>query len=471
MVPFRPPPCSSILDPRCVQTVDKDESHPFGPPLPDLPAEIGGNMLDDMAKSFQSAVGWFVSNTASWWVKAPSPKLADDPVVEAMHQLVQPITIAVAMMALLIVAGKMALTRKASPLVDAGGGLVVLVTVTVIGVLVPDHLLQWVDAWSDWALKAASEGNFAKRMSQIVTIPSGTPAGVVVIMSLAALFIGIIQAILLLFRQAALIILAGVLPLAAAGMITTATRPWFKKVTGWGLALIFYKAAASAVYATAFLLIGDGKNLQAVLMGFAMMVISLIAFPVLLKFFSWTTGGTESSSGGGILTAVLGGATALGALRTFSGSGAGGGRDISASEHAGFLNQQLGQNDQADPASDQPPGAQTQPSGHGQPTTSGDVPPGGDRPEGPSGGGVPSGSDEPMTDAHGPARGGGGGGGAPEGGHDGSGEPVGPAAVRSWNKERRRGREGIRWLNNPSGSEDAGGPTGASDGGGSGSGA
>ncbi|MFD0853283.1 hypothetical protein ACFQ07_13665, partial [Actinomadura adrarensis] len=220
-----------------------------------------------------------------------------------------------------MVGGKMALARKASPMLDAGGGLLILVTVTAIGVLVPDQLLTWVDLWSDWALKSAAQGDFAKRMAQIVSLPSGTPAGVVIIMSLAALFIGIVQAILLLFRQAALIILAGMLPLAAAGMLTTATRPWFKKVTGWGLALIFYKAAAAGVYATAFLLIGDNTNLQAVLMGFAMLVISLIAFPVLLKFFTWTTGTAESSTGGGILTAVLGGATALGALRTFHGTG------------------------------------------------------------------------------------------------------------------------------------------------------
>jgi hypothetical protein len=284
----------------------------------------------------------------------------------------------------------------------------------------------------------------------------------VVIMSIAALFIGIIQAILLLFRQAALIILAGMLPLAAAGMLTTATRPWFKKVTGWGLALIFYKDAAAAVYAAAFLLIGDSTNLQAVLMGFAMLVISLIAFPVLLKFFTWTTGAAESSNGGGILTAVLGGATALGALRTFTGNEAGagagtGGRgDASASDHAGFLNQQLGNSDAGNSGADHPPSAP----GH----QGANVPPAGDRAD-TSGAGAPSGSEAPTTDGHG---GQGTGGIAPDGG---AGEPVGPTAVHSWNKERRRGRETIRWLNNPSGSQDLGGPSGAADAGGSGSGA
>ncbi len=47
----------------------------------------------------------------------------------------------------------------------------------------------------------------------------------------------------MLFRQGALVVLAGALPLAAAGTLTPATRPWFKKVTGWMMALIFYKPA------------------------------------------------------------------------------------------------------------------------------------------------------------------------------------------------------------------------------------
>ena len=413
-------------------------------------------MLDDLAEAFQSAVGWFISSTASWWVKTPSPDLANDPVVGTMQRLIQPLTIAVAVTALLVVGAKMALMRRANPLVEATGGLVVLVTVTTIGVLVPHHLLQWVDIWADWALTAAAQGDFAKRMSRIVLLPSGAPAGVVVIMSIAALFVGIIQAILLLFRQAALIILAGMLPLAAAGMLTTATRPWFKKVTGWGLALIFYKAAAAAVYAAAFLLIGDNKNLQAVLMGFAMLVISLIAFPVLLKFFTWATGTAESSSGGGILTAVMGGATALGALRAFPGGGAGfaggAGGTSPASDHAAFLRQQLGD----------APGSGTHPSHQaGQPTPTGL--PGDHRPGAPGADG-PSGSEAPPPDGHGTGVAGA----APDGDHA---EPVGPTATHIWNKERRRGRDTIRWLNNPTGSDDLGGPTGADAGGGGGGGA
>ncbi|TDD84308.1 proline-rich domain-containing protein [Actinomadura rubrisoli] len=461
MLPFDP--CSPVLDPQCVQTVDNDD-HPFGPPIPDIPATIGGNVLDEAAESLQSAVGWLISNTASWWVKTPSPDLEGEPAIGYLQLLVRPLTIAVAVMALLIVAGKMALTRKAIPLVDAGRGLVVLTAVTAIGTLVPNVLLQWGDQWCGWVLNASSQGDFAKRMTEMVAVPSGTPAALVLVLCLIALFIGLIQALLLLFRGAALVILAGLLPLAAAGVITSSTKSWFPRVGGWMLALTFYKLAAAAVYATAFTLAGKGKDLHAVLMGFAMMLISLVAFPVLLKFFNWTTGGTEAGTGGGILGALMGSATALGVLRAYgAGSGSAGGGPSSANEHASYLHQQLGDQNSPPSGGDQPPQS---PAAPGQ---------GPDRqPTGPPGDqgqnlGAPPGSGQPDGDHSGRGQ-------ATSGGHgwaapDGSGEPVGPAAIRTWNTERRRGEDTLRWMGNPSGSGDAGGPSGAvGEGGGGGGG-
>ncbi|HEU5023621.1 MAG TPA: hypothetical protein VFV01_01745 [Spirillospora sp.] len=464
-------PCSSVLDPSCVQTVDNDD-HPWGPPMPDIPGEIGSNALEDAAKAFQSAVGWLISHTASWWVRASSPNLQSEAAIGYLQLLVRPLTIAVAVLALLVVAARMALTRKAIPAVDAGRGLVVLAAVTAIGTVLPNLLLQWGDQWCGWVLDASSQGDFAKRMAEIVIIPTGVPAALVLVLCLVALFIGIVQALLLLFRGAALIILAGLLPLAAAGMITTATRSWFTRVAGWMLALIFYKPAAAAVYATAFTLIGSGKSLHSVLLGFAMMLISLIAFPVLLKFFTWTTGGAESGTGGGILGALMGGATALGAMRAYGAANgsAGAGRGA-AGEHADYLSQQLG-NQNVAPSGDQP----TAQNLADPASTPSDHQPASGSPEAPVGDpGAPSGSTSPdagqsattenaarSSNEHGWA--------SPDGGH---GEPVGPATVQTAERERHRGADTLRWMGNPTGSADtgSGGPSGAVGEGGGASGA
>ncbi|NKZ03326.1 hypothetical protein HGB48_06115 [Actinomadura latina] len=454
-------PCSPVLDPACVQPVDNDGGAagnpllpglPTMPRLPNIPGAIGGHVLDEMAESFQSATGWLISNTASWWVHTPSPDLQQAPAVGYLELLVRPLTVAVAVLALLAVAARMALSRKALPLVDAGRGLVVLAVVTVIGTVVPNLLLQWGDVWCGWVLDASSEGDFARRMTQVVTFPSAAPRALVLILCLFALVIGLLQAILLLFRAGALVILAGLLPLAAAGVITTTTKAWFPRVAGWMLALAFYKPAAAAVYATTFTLVGKGRDLHTVLMGLTMMLISLIAFPVLLKFFTWTTGGTESSPGGGMLGTLMSSATALGALRAYGGGGSGGGQSSSATEHTTYLKQQLGDPDTTPPgddAPDQPPAPPEPPSDRRAPAAPGGHPP---APSAPPESGQPDAASS-GTAGHGWAP--------PDGGH---GEPVGPATIRTAERERQRGEDAVRWAATGS----FGGPTGAAgEGGGS----
>jgi hypothetical protein len=108
------------------------------------------------------------------------------------------------------------------------------------------------------------------------------------------------------------------------------------------------------VYATAFTMIGTGKDPRTVLMGFTMVFLSLLALPVLMRFFTWTTGHVaDASGGGGFLQTALQGAVAVGALRGMSG-GAGGSGPV---EQARMVSARLG------PADSGPSGAS--PSGGG----------------------------------------------------------------------------------------------------------
>jgi hypothetical protein len=461
--PLLNPNCQPITDPAtCTQA--KDTGGAFGPP--DLVGTLTGDALKSVADSIEHAVSWVVSNTVSWWVTSSSPDLTREPVIGFIQTWTLPISVTVAILAILVSAGKMMLTRKADPLINVGTGLVAVAATVggsaAFGTALANMLLEWGDAWCDWVLPLSTGNDFAHRMILTFGLP-GVPSGVGLILGILALLIAVIQAVLLLFRQAALLILAGLLPLAAAGALMAATRPWLKKVTGWLLALIFYKPCAAMVYATAFSLIGTGRDLRAILMGFAMMVISLIAFPALMKFFTWTTGGTESSPGGGFLGAIIGGATAIGALRSYA-SGSGGSGGYSANEHAGYLNQQLGTQD---PGGEGSQGQNQQPSSpSGVQTDSGGQPtPEGAQPGPANDPGAPSGGQQTEQIPGGRF----GGNPQPSGGP--GDEPVGPSTVQAAHHESKRGPDTVRWLNNPTGSADGGGdglPSGS--GGGSGGG-
>jgi hypothetical protein len=265
--------CRTPLDPACIAR--SVTGHAAG--------AIAGSVVSGIAHNVQSGIAWLVSATVDWWIQVPSPSLAAEPAVGALQDWLLPVTVAVAVMAMLVAAGKIALTRKANPLVDVGYGLAIVAATSALGVLLPSMLVRAGDAWSSWVLAQSTGGQFGSRLTDVLILKGASPA-VVIVLGVVAIVMAAIQAVLMLFRQAALVVLAGVLPLAAAGALAPATRGWFRRVTGWMLALIFYKPAAAAVYAAAFALLGRGKDPRTVLMGFAMVLLSLLALPVLMKF-------------------------------------------------------------------------------------------------------------------------------------------------------------------------------------------
>ena len=311
--------CSVLLEPYCL--VGREIASGVGSVAGNAASTATSDALSGIANAVESGVAFVVSNSIDLWIRIPSPDLVGEPAVARIQQWMLPLSAAVAVLGLITAGARMALTRKANPLIDVGSGLFIIAATSAVGVLLPTLLLRAGDAWSNWVLSASTGGQFAARLTGVLSV--GGPqaaAAVVVVLGIIGILISAIQAVLMLFRQGALVILAGVLPLAAAGTLSQATRPWFRKVTSWMLALICYKPAAAAVYATTFTLIGTGRNLSTVFMGYAMVVMSLLALPVLLRFFTWTTGTIGHAASGGFLQAALSGAAAVGALR---GSGSG----------------------------------------------------------------------------------------------------------------------------------------------------
>lgn len=297
--------CPRVLNPVCR----------LSSPTGSITSSLANGLISGLAHSVHSAVASIVASSVDWWVTGPSLNLTAEPGIQAIQHWLLPITIAVAMGGMLAAAAKMTLTRKANPLVDVGTGLAILIVTTAIGVLLPTMLLRAGDAWSSWVLTQSAGGHFGRRLTEVLSLDGGQPFAVIMF-GAVAIVITIAQGVLMAFRQVAVIILAGVLPLAAAGSLTPSNRRWLRRTGGWMLAFIFYKPAAAAVYATAFTLVGRGHDLRTITAGFAMIFLSLLALPALMKFFTWATVSVENSGGGGgLLGTALNGAIAVGAVR------------------------------------------------------------------------------------------------------------------------------------------------------------
>jgi len=386
-------PCNPLIEPACIIAGHIAQS---------AASSAAGDVLSGLAQAISDGVRWTVANTATWWIKIGSPDLATEPAVTRMQQWLLPVAAAVAAAGMIAAGARIAITRKGSPLLDVTGGLVTIAATATIGVTVVTLLLKAGDAWSAWILQQSTGGQFTERLTMALNLGGGAAPVVVIVFGVAAIILSVVQAALMLFRQAALVILAGVLPLAAAGSIAPMTRGWIRKVAAWMLALIFYKPAAAAVYAAAFTMIGTGGT-QTALMGFVMLVLSVVALPALLRFFTWATGAIGGPSGGGqLLGAAAAGAIALGALRSSGGRGAG------AQDQAAYLSSRLGAPSGGGPhggasgtASGDPAGSP--PGGPAAPSGAGAAGPGSGRP---ANGGAPSVSTPgvtPVASAGGPA--------------------------------------------------------------------
>jgi hypothetical protein len=277
-----------------------------------------------LASSITSALATMAKDTTTFWTGLPSPDLNASPVPRLEEGWLLPITVAVALIGCITAAIRMMLTRKAAPLAEVGAGLVTVAAASAVATALPELMLKASDAFASYVLNASTGGQFEHRFGLLLAGTNAVAPGLVIVLGIVALIMSALQAILLLFRLGAVVILSGTLPLAAAGQLTPRTRPWLWRVLGWELSLIWYKAAAALVYAVGFALIGTpGSGTVGFLMGITVLLLSLVALPALMRFFTWTTGQVEPSGGSGFLGAVIGGASAVGAMRGFGSSAAG----------------------------------------------------------------------------------------------------------------------------------------------------
>jgi hypothetical protein len=210
--------------------------------------------------------------------------------------------------------------------------------VAALAFVIPQLLLNFGDSFSTWALDSATSGSVASRMVSLASLGGVTAPGAVIFFAMVAILAGTAQAVLMFLREGAIIILSGVLVLAAAGGFNPATKTWFPKVSGWLLGLIFYKPMAALTYAAAFYMVGDDTgNPRTVIVGLTMLLLSLIALPKMMQFFSWAAPAAISAGTGlGGTAAALGGAgVAAMSLRGVAGGG-------TASDQANRIRSDLG---------------------------------------------------------------------------------------------------------------------------------
>lgn len=290
--------------------------------------------VEGLADALREGASWVITTSFGWWIAIPSINL-ETSAVDSIRSNTAYLSLIVASLGMIWGGVRLAFRRKADPAWDLGTGLLRLAGVSALGVAVPQLLLRSGDSFSNWVLDSATSGEVSERLGNLASMAGINAPGAVIFTAMFMILAGSIQAVQMFLREGGIVILTGVMLLAAAGGFNPATQSWFPKVAGWLVALILYKPMAALVYAAALSQIGTTDDPRNVFIGLAMMTLSIVAMPTMMKFFTWAApGALNGTTGGhGAGTALMGAGLAAAAL----GKGGGGGR--SASDHEQALNQ------------------------------------------------------------------------------------------------------------------------------------
>ncbi|MEU5554032.1 hypothetical protein ABZ738_30090 [Micromonospora sp. NPDC047793] len=348
LVPF----CNPFLPATCAGVVVDGANAPAA-----VRDSMVNSILDGLASAVREAIQW-VAGLLTSWTLIPSNSLCptdgSDPSQWAADWVVQcqetagpaqqlrgfmlPITILVLVGGLVWQGITIVVSRKGEPLLRAVRGVWNTALWGSIGVAGTHLVLKAGDSYSMWLLDEAIFKDSDKPPNEAMSaalgglLLPGTAVApfVMILVGVVVILAAVAQTILMVFREGSVVVLAGILQLAAAGSVTRGTSQWLHKTLGWSLALALYKPAAVSVYATSFVMMrGNGRDW---LMGLGMLALSVIALPALMKFFTTFTGGV-ASAGAGLGMAGAGAAAGLHAASSLRGAVGG----HSASDHARYL--------------------------------------------------------------------------------------------------------------------------------------
>jgi hypothetical protein len=227
---------------------------------------------------------------------------------------------AAATASVLIGAIRMIWEQRAHPGRELVKSLLTLIVVAAAGVTIVNLLITAADSFSVWVIDqgmGCGPGNtecFVDSVKRILKLSEGDGSFngtlLLIIIGLVALLSDLIQIVLMVARSGMLVLLAGVLPIAASATNTEMGRLWFKRCVSWLVAFLLYKPIASLIYAAAFKLVTTDLRTQddllSMLTGTMLMLLAVLALPALLRFVAPMAGAASGghASGAAVMMAA-----------------------------------------------------------------------------------------------------------------------------------------------------------------------
>ncbi|MGW1819084.1 hypothetical protein ACWCQM_36675 [Streptomyces sp. NPDC002125] len=295
-------------------------------------SEMAANALEEAASMLGHSVVWLLKEFADAFNEVSTIDLAKTGIGPVLG-ITTGLSLVVACFLLLMQFAKVAVSQQGGPMATAVVGLAKWGAILAVYLFATQVALNWSDTLSTALINytfdggGSSAGDASKAMEkQLGTLFAGlvgtggaatagaalitgsgiapTAVGFVVVISiLCILAIGALW-IEMLVRQAGIMILITMMPLALAGQMSDGTKDWWPKARNALIALILMKPTIVIVFSIGFSAMSGAEGVRNVIVGLIIFMVAAISWPVLAKFIVMTSTGEGTSTASGLISSV-----------------------------------------------------------------------------------------------------------------------------------------------------------------------
>lgn len=335
---------------------------------------VGGSfdkIVDSLLDGYQTVLTWALA----WWIKLPTPNL--DPsssLMRDIHSHTVQLQIIGLTFSMTFFALRMIANHKQSVADDAEEGFKLILRAGLAVAAIPMALTlggRLCDGFSNWLIGEAinaggNNGDIVKnflKLDALTNSPLGSAA--IGLFALVGFLGAVFQLILLVVREAMLLLVISGLPIAAAFSGTGPGSQSYQRLITWSVAFLLFKPVGALTYFIAFKAAGNQKDAQMVVLGMVLMGLCAFVLPSLMRLIapavsSMGSGGSGLAAAGAAIGAAVAvgkvaGMAATGGASGGAGGGAGGGMSSIASRSGGDSGGSISSSSDSGSSSSPPP--------------------------------------------------------------------------------------------------------------------
>ena len=310
-----------------------------------LVGSTASSAWDAICLSFATAADGLLKAFARAFTAIPPVDLTS-PGVKNVYAISLGVAAAIAAMLLLGQVIRTAFTHDGTALADGLTGIGKAAAAFLLTLAVASAAVTAADSLTSYIISRSfgSAAHLTARITTLLSFTTGTGhpgeelaggASLLLLLAIIAILLILVLWFELLLRNAAIAVLVATSPIAAAGMASAPSRSWWPKTASATGQLIILKPVIALVFALGLELTGTSHDIETLLAGMLILLLAVIAWPVIARFFTFATVGLSGSTGLGMVLGFAAGRLNGGASPAGSGLPYASGQPVGVGETAG----------------------------------------------------------------------------------------------------------------------------------------